>query len=103
MRVSLKIAKPVESANLRDSLARRTRLALGRFEALIERAHILLDHEADSGDWRNCRCQLRISLRSAPGFVIEIRDSDAESAVRRAVVRAARLVREHVEERAHGF
>ncbi|GJQ27654.1 MAG: hypothetical protein HBSAPP02_26860 [Phycisphaerae bacterium] len=103
MRVSLKIAEPIKTANLSDSLARRIRLALGRFEALIERTHVFLDHEANSGNRRNCRCRLKISLRSAQGFFIEIRDPDAESAVRRAIDRAAWLVREHVEERTRDF
>lgn len=99
MRVTLKIAAVVRTNELSRSFDRRIRLMLGRFETRIERAHLLLERATEDGPVRRCRCCLRVSLRSAPGFSIEVMDRDAETAVRRAMDRAVRLVRNRAEER----
>ena len=103
MRVQLKIMPPVSSAGLTSSLERRIRLALGRFEGVIRQTQVLLEQLAEPGGRCQCRCRIRVSPHNAREILIEVQDIDTESAVRRAVDRAAWFVREQMENRPHAY
>lgn len=97
MRVSLKLAIRDATPAIRDAVDRRVRLALGRFDELIQRAEIVLtDAKGLDGNVLQC-CRLTIALRSASDVVIEITDIDPTLAINRAIDRAVRHIRESLE------
>lgn len=96
MRVLLKLAVRKSPATIRDTVDRRVRLALGRFDELIQRAEIVLkDSKGLNGNVLQC-CRLTIALRSASAVVIEITDIDPTLAINRAIDRAVRHMRENL-------
>ncbi len=103
MRVQLRIMQPISSADLTSSLERRIRLALGRFEGVIRQTQVQLDQVAEPGGRCQCRCRIRVLPRTAREIFIDVQDIDTESAVRRAVDRAAWFVRALLEDRPNAY
>lgn len=99
MRVLLKLATLNSPHAVRDAVDRRVRLALGRYDELIQRAEIVLKNAKGlDGNVLQC-CRLTIALRSASSVVIEVTDTDTILAIHRAIDRAVRYVRESGERR----
>jgi hypothetical protein len=99
MRLDIRIRNGEPSGELRDSIDRHVRFALGRFGGRIQRTEVVMTDVNGPRGGSDQRCILKVVLPFAEPAVIDVTDSDALTAVARACERAARRVRDQVSRR----
>lgn len=85
-----------QAATLREHARRRIAFTLGRFRPAITEVCVRFDEVDRPGGGRLARCRIRATIEPAGAVTADLHDSEAHTAIARAVDRLARMVREVV-------
>ena len=94
MQITIQASTRTLSKTTRERIERRLRFGLTRYEPEVQRLEIVADDRRLLGDGRNRGVRIRVRFRALPDVVVEDVESNLQTAVDRAIDRAAWAVKQ---------
>lgn len=99
MNLVLQTRNMTVNSQLREWIERRLAFALGRFASRLTEVRAVLTDENGPRGGLDRHCSLEARLKSAGSVVVDVIDTETETAVSRAADRLARRIRDTFERR----